>query len=73
VAIDYWVSGTCDFRIEIHDAISTEANPVATFAIRMLGATVSGTWPVSIHAGQYFVNPLDAPGCRFEVTVRAAP
>jgi hypothetical protein len=72
VAIDYWVSGTCDFRIDILDPAATDLTPVATFAMRMLGSTVSGTWPVSIKAGRYYVTPLDTPGCRFYVTVRAA-
>jgi hypothetical protein len=73
VAIDYWVSGTCDFRIDVIKTTSSDLTPVATFAMRLLGSTESGTWPVSVKAGEYYVTPHDAPGCRFSVTVRAGP
>jgi hypothetical protein len=72
VAIDYWVSGTCDFTIGIVDITGPTATHVASFAMRMLGTTVEGTWPVEIKAGSYYVVPGDAEGCRFSVTVRAA-
>lgn len=72
VAIDYWVSGTCDFTIHIVDATGSGGTPVASFAMRMLGTTVDGTWPVVIKAGSYYVAPADSGGCRFSVTVRAA-
>jgi hypothetical protein len=71
LAIDYWVSGTCDFEITIVPD-SGNSTPVATFAMKMLGSTVSDTWHVSIQPASYVVLPADAPGCRFSVTVRAA-
>jgi hypothetical protein len=71
IDVNYWVSGTCEFEIDINQA-TDKAPRVATFVMRMLGTTESGTWSLSVAPGVYYVNPLDAPGCRFSIEVRAA-
>jgi hypothetical protein len=71
VAIDYWVSGMCDFDISIVAATGTDSTPVTSFSMRVPGSTVSGTWLAHVKAGTYYVTPGEAAGCRYSITVRA--
>jgi hypothetical protein len=72
IAIDYWVSGTCEFGITITSPASTKQTPVATFTMRMFGGVVSSTWPVALKPAAYFVVPAEAVGCTYSLIVRAA-
>jgi hypothetical protein len=70
VAIDYKVSGTCDFGIWIYATGSSNPDPAATFERKVAGETIQDTWPVTLEPGSYVVAPSDANGCTWLVTVR---
>ncbi len=68
--VDYSATGTCEFSMNLAIPTPDVGASVATLAISVTGTTVSGSWPVKIPAGSYWVRPGEAVGCTFVVTVR---
>jgi len=69
IAIDYTVNGTCEFTIGVFHGVPDNGIAAAKLAMRVTGHTTSGTWPVSLVPGRYYVNPGEAVGCTFNVRV----
>jgi len=68
-AVDYVVRGTCTFGIEITTEAGKAVVPGLTFGVT--GTEVSGTWPIHLTPGRYYVTPAEAVGCTFSIKVRA--
>jgi hypothetical protein len=70
IAIDYTASGTCKFTIEVTFGAPDAGVVAASLAMSVTGSDVSGTWPVKLKPGPYYVSPGEAVGCTYSVTVR---
>jgi hypothetical protein len=69
--VDYTATGTCEFTIQITIAVPDGGNSLAGLAISVTNTTVSGSWPVNIPAGSYYVAPGEAVGCTFHLVAHA--
>jgi hypothetical protein len=69
--VDYTATGTCEFTIQITIVVPDQGKSVAGLAISVTGTTVSGSWPVNIPAGSYYVAPGEAVGCTFHLVAHA--
>ncbi len=67
IVVDYTVRGTCTFTIDLDTATSI-AGP--NLKLSVTGPESSGSWHLSIKPGSYYVNPGEALGCTFSITVR---
>ena len=72
ISIDYTVNGTCEFDVVVAQGVPDTGLAAATLAMTVTGRTVSGTWPVALAPGRYYVNPGESVGCTFTVRVFGA-
>jgi len=68
IVVDYVVRGTCTFTIDLDTATSTDG---PSLKVSVTGPETSGSWPVSIKSGSYYVTVGESVGCTFDITVGA--
>ena len=71
IEIDYTAKGTCEFAIKVTFGVPDNGVVAAHLALTVAGPEVSGSWPLTIKPGKYYVVPSEAIGCTFHMTVRA--
>ena len=71
IEIDYTANGSCEFTIKVTSGVPDNGLVAAHLAMTVAGPEVSGSWPLTIKPGKYYVVPGEAVGCTFHVTVRA--
>jgi hypothetical protein len=68
IAMDYWISGTCEFSLGLSTETSAVGLPSLTMTVS--GPIVAGTWRVPIKPGRYYPVIGEAVGCVYSVDVR---
>jgi hypothetical protein len=68
IAMDYWVRGTCIFRLGLSTLQSAAGLPSLTMTVS--GPEVDGTWRALVKPGRYYPVIGEAVGCVYSVNVR---
>jgi hypothetical protein len=68
IAIDYTVSGTCEFSLGF--ATKTSSTGLPKLVMNVTGPKITGTWRVRIKPGRYYVTAGEAVGCTYSLNVR---
>ena len=69
VAVDYAVRGSCSFGVRFDTEAGDPTLP--SLSLDVTGPEITGTWPIRLEPGQYYVVPDEAVGCTYSITVRA--
>jgi hypothetical protein len=70
IAIDYAVTRGCAFTIKVTFGVPDDGIEAARFSISAGTPTTSGTWPVRIKPGQYYIVGTETVGCPFQIEAR---
>ena len=73
VVVDYTVTRGCAFTLKVTFGVPDNGIEAARFQISAGTPTVSGTWPLEINPGSYYIVGSETVGCPFHIAAKAVP